>query len=209
MSAVDPVPTRRETPGAWRHALLKSDLPPRALLVAHTLGTFMDKHGAAYAGIRALADGSNQSKTTVSKFLKMLVAEGYVIEDDYKLGRIQYRYATVPSVLPQDGDTPTVLPQDGDTSREGVSHFGGVGVPFQSPSVLPQDGDVTPRTPKENSNRDVEIESELCPPHRMVRVADGPEGEVCTNPSCHLSLKQRAKTKRLGLIEGIGKDIAS
>lgn len=139
--------SRRSDPGAWRWALARSDLPPRALLVGHTLALHMDSQGETFAGVRALADETNQAKKTVERCLAELVEVGYLREDAHERGRRRRRYAVVPSGLPQEGDTPpggSGLPQEGDTPGNRVGYFGGRSGLLSDESGLPQEGDRSP-----------------------------------------------------------------
>jgi len=114
------VKSSRSDPGAWRWALARSDLPPRARLVGHTLALHMDSQGVTFVGVRVLADETNQAKKTIERCLEQLVEVGYLLEGSYERGRRRHRYATVPVGYPEE-DSPngsSGLPRGGHPREE-------------------------------------------------------------------------------------------
>jgi hypothetical protein len=84
-------------PGKWRHAIAKSDLPPGARLVAHTLALYVPKGQAStFVGSRRLETATGFSRTTVMAHLRLLRDMGWIEEADATPGNPVRRFPKIP-----------------------------------------------------------------------------------------------------------------
>ena len=175
----------RVGPGTWRHALLKSDLRHRVLLVAHTLATLMDREGETYAGLRPLANGSNQAINTVRKALAELIENGWLEERHIGHGREVYRYATVPGVSAQSDTPPSpegVSARSDTPEAAEVYQNGSEGVSVSAEGVSAR---VIPNSINSNELQgDPSSSKNQCPPHDWNRLAPP---RRCRNPQCRMA----------------------
>ena len=119
------IPGRYVDPGAWRHAIAKSDLSPSARHVTHALALYVPRgHRSTFVGVRKLAAATGYARNTVLRALDELRAGGWIVEDEAPRGAKVRRYPTLPSGVASETPSgaltePLSDPESGSMGDEG------------------------------------------------------------------------------------------